>query len=206
MSRYLRPRIPGMPIFFTVALAERGSWLLIDHIAELREAVRQTKTERPFAIDAWVVLPDHMHCIWRLPGKDCDYGTRWGAIKSRFTRAVKKKVGWNPTLRSPSKVAKGDAGLWQRRFWERHLHDKADFLAHMHYCWVNPVKHGLVSRPEDWPYSSFYRGLAAERSNCRVGFYPTFPDGYNKQGGVKPHPTPHDRCSVNDAQSSIFNA
>lgn len=163
MSRYFRPRLPSVPIFFTVALAQRGSPDLVEHVDALREAVRTTRAERPFTILAWVVLPDHLHCMWRLPEDDCDYSVRWGAIKSRFTRAVKAKVGWNPTLRSASKAAKGEAGLWQRRFWEHHIRDEADFAAHMRYCWFNPVKHGLVLRPEDWPYSSFHRDMAAKR-------------------------------------------
>lgn len=163
MSRYLRPRLPGVPIFFTVALAQRGSRDLVEHVDALREAVRTTRAERPFTILAWVVLPDHLHCIWRLPEDDCDYSVRWGAIKSRFTRAVKAKVGWNPTLRSASKAAKGEAGLWQRRFWEHHIRDEADFAAYIRYCWHNPVRHGLVARPEDWPYSSVHRDMAATR-------------------------------------------
>ena len=167
MSRYLRPRLRGCPIFFTVALAARGGALLVDHVDLLRASVAQTRAERPFGIAAWVVLPDHLHFIWRLPEGDTDYSTRWGAIKARFTRAVREvdggKVGWNPTLRSASKLAKGDAGLWQRRFWEHHIRDEADFTAHLRYCWWNPVKHGFVKRPEDWPYSSVHREIAAGR-------------------------------------------
>lgn len=163
MPRYLRPRLPGVAIFFTVAMAQRGSGALVDHIDDLREAVRMTRAERPFGVEAWVVLPDHLHCIWRLPHGDCDHSVRSGAITSRFTRAVKGKEGWNRTLRSASKRAKGDAGLWQRRFWEHHVRDEADFAAHLRHCWQNPVRHGLVARPEDWPYSSFHRDLATGR-------------------------------------------
>lgn len=167
MSRYIRPNIPGATVFFAVALADRRSDTLVREVAALRNAVRQTRAERPFRIDAWVVLPDHLHCTWTLPEGDADYSTRWGAIKARFTRGLRRvgfhptdpasAVGWNPTLRSGSKVAKGDAGLWQRRFWERHLRDEADFAAHVRYCWINPVKHGLVADPADWPYSSYHR-------------------------------------------------
>src|SRR5690606_14759707 len=88
MSRCRRPRLPDTPIFFTVALAGRGSRLLIEHIGDLRNAVRITRAERPFGIAAWVVLPDHLHCIWQLPEGDSDYSTRWRLIKSRFSRAM----------------------------------------------------------------------------------------------------------------------
>jgi len=165
MSFYRRPQATGASIFFTVNLADRGSDLLVREVAALRSAVRQTKAERPFHIDAFVVLPDHLHCVWTLPAGDGDFSVRWGAIKSRFTRAVKAgtgAVGCNPTLpRSASKVRKGDAGIWQRRFWEHHIRDQADFDAHVRYCWINPVKHGYVERPEDWQWSSVHRDICA---------------------------------------------
>ena len=158
MSNYLRPKVTGARVFFTVCLAMPGGDLLTREVAALRRAVAVTKAERPFGIAAWVVLPDHMHCIWEMPAGDRDFGTRWGAIKARFTREVKGQVGWNPTLpRSASKIAKGDGGIWQRRFWEHHIRDERDFATHVDYCHLNPVKHGLVVRPEDWAYSSIHR-------------------------------------------------
>ncbi|NNL36301.1 MAG: transposase [Silicimonas sp.] len=198
MSAYLRPRVPGATVFFTVELAEQGSDLLTRQIGLLRDAVRETRAARPFRIEAWVVMPDHLHAVWTLPEGDAGYSARWGAIKARFTRAVRDSgrvgfhptvypdgtrsvVGWNPTLRSASKLRKGDAGVWQRRFWEHHIRDEADFRAHVEYCWVNagppeavigpvvrlrreraerrsnPVKHGFVENPAHWTYSSYHR-------------------------------------------------
>jgi putative transposase len=87
MPSYQRPRVPGACVFFTVALADRGSTLLVDEVARLREAVRRTRAERPFGIDAWVVLPDHLHCVWTLPAGDADFSTRMGAIKAQFSMA-----------------------------------------------------------------------------------------------------------------------
>ncbi|SHH73829.1 REP-associated tyrosine transposase [Marivita hallyeonensis] len=148
MPDYRRPSLTGTPIFFTVNLAKRNSDLLVREIDLLRQAVRVTKRERPFHIDAWVVLPDHLHCIWRLPRGDQDYSTRWRLIKSRFSR------GLPPGQLRPSHMARHERGIWQRRFWEHHIRDEADYQAHLRYCWFNPVKHGLVTRPEDWPFSS----------------------------------------------------
>jgi putative transposase len=170
-------------VFFTVCLADRNATALTDHIDDLRQAVAQTRAERPFVIDAFVVLPDHLHAIWTLPEGDADYSVRWGAIKARFTRSLRdgcrvgfqptlaraagRPVGWNPTLpRSASKRAKGDAGIWQRRFWDHHVRNDAEYAALLRYCWWNPVKHGLVAHPEAWPWSSVHRerrcGLLAE--------------------------------------------
>ena len=150
MSNYLRPKLPGLPVFFTVALANRGTDMLTHEVEALRQAVRLTRYERPFGIDAWVVLPDHMHCVWTLPEGDTDYSTRWSVIKARFSRAMPH------THRRKSHAARREHGLWQRRFWEHHIRDKADYLAHVQYCWDNPVKHGLVTDPRDWPFSSYH--------------------------------------------------
>ena len=158
MSDYIRPRVPGASVFFTVALADRGARLLVEEIDRLRAAVRETMAERPIKVDAWVVLPDHMHAVWTLPEGDAGYSVRWKDIKTRFTKSV-GRVG----QRSPSKIAKGEAGIWQRRFWEHHIRDDRDFITHLRYCWWNPVKHGFVERPVDWPYSSIHREVRLGR-------------------------------------------
>lgn len=162
MSNYVRPKLPGATVFFTVVLAERGSDLLVQKIAVLREAVRKTRRERPFEIDAWVVLPDHLHCVWTLPEGDQDYSTRWSVIKARFSREMPH------THRRQSHEKRREHGIWQRRFWEHHVRDDADFKAHMEYCWFNPVKHGLVNHPTAWPFSSYHRDMARHKNRPMV--------------------------------------
>ena len=169
MSNYLRPRIGGATIFFTVTLAERGSDLLVREIDVLRDAVRQTRTAHPFRIDAWVVMPDHLHAVWTLPAGDADYSVRWGAIKARFVMSL-RRAGFSPRTTLPRvmsgryagrkpglRVEKREVGVWQRRFWEHHIRGETDYRAHLEYCWFNPVKHGFVEDPADWPYSSYHR-------------------------------------------------
>ncbi len=170
MSNYRRVRVAGVSYFFTVTLAERGRSTLTDNIEVLRAAYRATVADHPVRCDAMVVLPDHIHAVWTMPEGDAAYSIRWGAIKARFTRGL-RKVGFHPTEPadvypipwSPSKIAKGDAGIWQRRFWEHMIRDEEDYAAHIRYCWFNPVKHGFVDRPEDWPYSSVHRDIRAGR-------------------------------------------
>jgi len=157
MSSYRRPRTAGATIFFTVALQQRGATLLCDEVQILREAVAVTRHERPFGIDAWVVLPDHMHCLWTLPSGDADFATRWRLIKARFSRRLA------PGMRRASHILRQERGVWQRRFWEHHIRNEEDFAAHQQYCWFNPVKHGLVERAEDWPFSSVHRAIAEGR-------------------------------------------
>jgi putative transposase len=152
MSNYRRPCIPGATIFFTVALERRGADTLVRHAEALRVAVRRTMAERPFCIDAAVILPDHLHMIWTLPEGESDFPNRWRVIKARFTQSV-------PEIGHPraSHLRRREAGLWQRRYRERYIRSPEELAAHMRYCWVNPVKHGLVTDPFDWPYSSIHR-------------------------------------------------
>jgi putative transposase len=143
--------IPGGTYFFTVALTDRKRDWLVRHINLLRLAFRRAKRERPFTIDAIVVLPEHLHCVWTLPPGDADYSHRWRLIKARFSKDL--LLAGAPIHQS----AKGEYNVWQRRFWEHTVRDEADLLAHVDYIHYNPVKHGPVTRVSDWPYSSFHR-------------------------------------------------
>lgn len=156
MRTYTRARIPGATYFFTVNLAERhGNDLLTRHIDALREAFRLTKQAHPFAIEAMVVLPEHLHCLWRLPPDDNDFPMRWRLIKAYFSRMLPRGERV-----SASRMRKGERGIWQRRYWEHVIRDEQDLHRHIDYIHFNPVKHGHVVRAIDWPYSSFHRFLA----------------------------------------------
>ena len=139
----------------TVNLLDRRSDLLVKHIDTLRVAVRRVRERRPFAIDAWVVLPDHIHCLWTLPAGDSDFDRRWYAIKVAFSKSL-------PAFerRSGVMVRRGERGIWQRRYWEHTIRDDRDYAAHMDYIHFNPVKHGLAMTPGEWPFSSFRRCIA----------------------------------------------
>jgi len=110
------------------------------------------RTRHAFTIEAIVVLPDHLHTIWTLPQNDADFSTRWRLIKTAFSRSIETVES-----RSASRRAKGERGIWQRRYWEHTLRDENDFERHCNYIHFNPVKHGHVSAVRDWPYSSFQR-------------------------------------------------
>jgi putative transposase len=160
MPNYRRALIPGGCFFFTVNLLERRQTLLVDQIARLREAVATTRQGHPFTIDAFVVLPDHLHAVWTLPPGDSDFSTRWRLIKSRFAKALPKQERL-----SAVRKARDERGIWQRRFWEHVIRDEADYARHVEYCYINPLKHRLVARVRDWPYSSFHRDV-------RTGLFP----------------------------------
>jgi putative transposase len=154
MSRYRRLKIEGGTFFFTLALAERGSDLLVRHIERLRSAYAAVEKRYPFETVAICILPDHIHALWQLPDGDADYASRWSLLKSGFSR------GFPPAKRSISKIRKREKGVWQRRYWEHAIRNEIDFERHVDYIHYNPVKHGLVTRVADWPFSSFHRYVA----------------------------------------------
>jgi len=161
MRTYTRARIPGATYFFTVNLAERGTNdLLVKHIDLLREAFRVTKQAHPFVMEAAVVLPDHLHCLWRLPPDDDKFPMRWRLIKAHFSRML---TGGEHI--SSSRMRKGERGIWQRRYWEHAIRDERDLRNHLDYIHYNPVKHGYLTNVIDWPYSSFHNHVAC-------GIYP----------------------------------
>jgi putative transposase len=151
MVRYRRNFVAGATYFFTVTLADRASHALTDYVDALRTSFRAVRRNHPFEIDAVVILPDHLHLIVTLPAEDADFSTRIRMIKRSFTDAVVKMGITIP--RHPN----GEYALWQRRFWEHTIRDDADFERHVDYIHFNPVKHGLVTKVCDWPYSSFHR-------------------------------------------------
>jgi len=156
MPNYVRARVPGACYFFTVTLQDRSSDLLVREIEHLRETVRRIRQLHPFHIDAWVVLPEHMHCLWTLPPGDADFAMRWMLIKNRFSRGLS-----TGEPRSPNHLRRRERGIWQRRYWEHLIRDDEDYRRHFDYIHINPLKHGLVARVQDWPYSSFQRAVRA---------------------------------------------
>jgi putative transposase len=160
MPDYRRNRVVGGTYFFTVNLLDRDRPLLVEHIEILRESVRRVRELMPFHIDAWVVLPEHMHALWTLPEGDADFPRRWQAIKMAFS----KRVAAGEAL-SASRRSRGERGIWQRRYWEHTIRNDRDYATHMDYIHFNPVKHGLVSDVAAWPFSSFHKSVA-------MGHYP----------------------------------
>lgn len=154
--RYRRADVKGGTYFFTVNLAQRHLRLLLYHVEILRAAVKMVKQRHPFHINAFVVLPEHLHAIWTLPPDDADFATRWMLIKSNFSRHIAMNE-----RRNASRISKGERGIWQRRYWEHLIRDENDFERYVDYIHYNPVKHGYVHRASEWPYSSIHRYIKA---------------------------------------------
>ena len=160
MARYRRDKTPGTTWFFTVVTYQRRH-LLCDKVVRtaLREAIRKVKVRHPFVIDAWVLLPNHMHCIWTLPEGDSNYSLRWKLIKSHVTRECRKYIHHSNDA-SSAKIRRRESAIWQRRFWEHRIRNEKDYSHHMDYLHYNPVKHGLCKSPSEWPHSTLHRLMA----------------------------------------------
>ncbi len=164
MSRYRR-LLTGPTYFFTV-VAYRRRPIFCDQALRtaLRDAIHTVRQTRPFSIDAWILLPDHMHCIWTLPEDDHAYSIRWAEIK-RYVSSWCRPALRDPTLLTRAALRRRESSIWQRRFWEHQIRDETDFERHMDYIHFNPVKHGYARQVREWPHSTFHR-------HVRDGVYP----------------------------------
>ena len=155
VPNYRRPFWPGGMFFFTVVTNDRRPLFQAEQARQcLREAMRAVQEDRPFEVAAMVLLPQHLHCLWKLPDDDFDFSRRWGCIKSRFSK-LWLATGAARTGVSVSRAKRHECGIWQRRFWDHRIRDEEDWIRHVNYIHYNPVKHGLVRCPHAWPHSSF---------------------------------------------------
>jgi putative transposase len=166
VPEYRRIRRSGGTYFFTVVTHGRRPILIYPEVRHaLREGINKVRQTMPFSIEAWVLLPDHLHTIWTLPEHDAKFGSRWAVIKNCVTKGCGKLLGSGERIKK-SRHNRKEGGVWQRRFWEHVIRDEADFHRHLDYIHWNPVKHGYVKNPIDWPYSTLHRLVAQ-------GLYPS---------------------------------
>ena len=151
--RYRRATVPGASYFFTL-ITNRRQQLFLDqrNVDRWHSAVSKVQRARPFAIEAEIIMLDHVHMIWALPDYDADYATRIRLIKTAFTKNLPPSQGNGA---NDSRVSKGERDVWQHRYWEHLIRDEKNLQAQVDYIHINPVKHGLVERPGDWPHSTF---------------------------------------------------
>jgi putative transposase len=174
MPEYRRIKIKGGTYFFTVVTLGRQPILTEDSVrAALREGIQEVRQSMPFSIDAWVLLPDHLHTIWTLPKDDANFASRWAIIK----RAVSKRCSFLAGNRGQvgnSRDKRSENPILQRRFWEHFIRDDVDLQRHFDYLHWNPVKHGYAKKVIDWPYSTFHRFV-------NKGLYPSDWGGINDE-------------------------
>ena len=165
MPEYRRWYVPGGTCFFTVVAQDRFPVFRDPSAVRLLgQVMRTVRSKYPFRTIAAVVLPDHLHCLWSFPRGDANYSGRWRWIKGAFTERWLLQGGAGASC-TDARSRRGERGVWQRRFWEHQIRDEIDLERHLDYIHYNPVKHGYVARPGDWPWSSFSR-------HVRLGQYP----------------------------------
>jgi putative transposase len=149
VSNYYRCYIKGGTYFFTLVTWERKKLLCKpETIQLLRESFRYAMQKHPFKIVGIVILPDHFHCILELPMNSDNFSLCLGLFKWYFSihfRSVSNK--------------RREKSIWQKRFWEHYIRDEEELGRCLDYIYYNPVKHGYVKNPMDWPYSSFWREI-----------------------------------------------
>lgn len=156
MPEYRRAYLPGGTFFLTLVTYHRTPLFFEpENISRLRSCVAKTRTEMPFELTGAVVLPGHIHFLWTLPPDDSDYSQRVSRMKILFTRSLRGRRSL-PENVSASRRKHRESDVWQRRFWEHSIRDQTDLEKHLDYIHYNPVKHGLVSCPHLWEYSSFH--------------------------------------------------
>jgi putative transposase len=147
-----RYQTTGRPVFITAVCYRRKPYLETDWQKELLLAVmREVKPSSGFAMHAYVILDDHFHWIITPGGQN--FSAIMQSIKLRFVHRYKKAIG-----------KKEQATLWQRRFWDHVIRNSEDLHRHMDYIHYNPVKHGYVSKPSGYRWSSF-------NTHMRMGNY-----------------------------------
>lgn len=157
MPNYIRARTPGGTYFFTVVTRFRKPILGSQNAVGLfHEACWHVLGKRPVEICSEVILPDHIHCIWRIPEDDVDFSTRWRLIKNLFTQRYLAMTA-NESEESLSRRKRGERGVWQRRFWEHKVRDEQEYEKLCDYFHYNPVKHGYVGCAYEWEFSTFSR-------------------------------------------------
>ena len=163
MPNYRRS-FAGNAYFFTVATFNRLPILISEASRSiLRRAWLDVRKRFPFTVEVLCLLPEHLHCIWTLPVADHTYSLRWKEIKRSFTRGYLEEIGPGEP-RNDSRQKRGEAAIWQRRFWEHTIRDEEELNRHMDYIHYNPVKHGLCQQVADWLWSSVHRYV-------RMGYY-----------------------------------
>ena len=140
--RYRRDRTPGGCYFFTLVTMDRQPLLTLpENLERLQQSFHLENQRRSFQIDGLIVLPDHLHCILKLPENDDNYPVRITNIKKFFSMGCK---GISAEV-TPSRKAKGEKPVWQRRYWEHRIRDQEDWRRHMDYIHYNPGETWLCS-------------------------------------------------------------
>ncbi len=145
MSKYHRYYLPNSSVFITTVTRKREPIFETPANQELfLQVAENVKCLYPFDLDAYVIMPDHVHMLLSLLEGSSNFSVIIHSLKRNFSWEYKKL--WNIS---------GSVRIWQERFWDHLIRNETDYERHMDYIHYNPVKHGQVKSPSQWIYSSF---------------------------------------------------
>jgi putative transposase len=130
------------------------------------EAVREERQHWPIDLWAWVLMPEHVHLLVAPRSSEIAVGNFAGRIKERVARQAIKWLEQNAPQWIP-KITVHEGKRARRRFWQpgggydRNVDEIETLERVICYFHMNPVRRGLVKRPEDWEWSSarWYHGI-----------------------------------------------
>ncbi len=127
--------------FVTVNLRRTRVPLAKGEFGLVTDALAASRRKLGFLLCGYVVMPDHWHALI------------WTTFPLTISRAV-QDIKW--TAASSLNRARGTRGaVWQHQFWDRFVRHQKEFAGRLDYLHLNPVRKGLVSRPQDWRWSSY---------------------------------------------------
>jgi putative transposase len=142
MVRNKRIYCDGYPYFITCNAKNRAP-IFWGNAELLRDTFYNIQQRLSFELIAWVIIPDHLHL--QLHPKEANISDIMHRIKLSFSRSYKKSHDLSREF------------IWQNGFWDHVIRNDEDYKRHVDYIHINPVKHGLVKRAFDWPYSSIHQ-------------------------------------------------
>jgi putative transposase len=142
MSRLRRLVVSDRWFFVTCRVLPRRRILSESEFGRLARVIQERREEHGFRLSAWVFLPDHGHAIF-YPAPPLTISRVMESIQDGATKRINR--------------SRREAGaLFQPRFFDRALRTVREYHEKVEYIHLNPVKAGLASRPEDWPWSSVH--------------------------------------------------
>jgi putative transposase len=163
MPDYRRFYIPNAIVFITCVTRNRYPYLKSQSDIELFfTTLKNVNAIKPFELMASVILPDHFHWLMKTDQLSGNFSIVMHSTKSNFTRNYKREHNVQRSI-----------SIWQRGFWDHVIRNERDLKIHLDYIHWNPVKHGFVTKPEDWIYSTYRNWL--DRGYYEVGW------GWNKE-------------------------
>jgi len=145
MPDYRRFYIPNSITFITCVTRDRYPYLKSKSDIDLFfSTLARVKEIKPFELMAYVVLPDHFHWLMKVDQSSGNFSKVMHSIKRNFTQNYKQAHNVQKSI-----------SIWQRGFWDHVIRDERDLEIHLDYIHWNPIKHGCVNKPSNWPYSTY---------------------------------------------------